>query len=97
MVDSHWDFVFEIPYQSTDESDIDEGAIDPESDGDEVPVNLTRKPWKSHAPTYRKEIVCFPCYGIIAAELTYSADQLQACRTGQTRQKKESKRCKGEG
>jgi hypothetical protein len=59
MKEVFWDFAFEVPYQSTDESDIGEEAIDPESDGDDIPVNLTRKPWKSRAPTYRRPAVSF--------------------------------------
>ena len=31
MKEVFWDFAFEVPYQSTDEGDIGEEAIDPES------------------------------------------------------------------
>lgn len=52
-----WDFFFQPCYQSTDESDIDDG-IDPDTETEEqLDVSSTRKPWISRPPMYRTKEV----------------------------------------
>jgi hypothetical protein len=58
MTDPVWDALFAVAYQSTDETDRSDG-IDPETDSDELAINVPSRPWVTCPPTYRAAIVSF--------------------------------------
>jgi len=75
MIDPVWDALFVVPYQSSDETDVDEG-IDPETDSDEVTVNVPSRAWVTRPPTYRAAVVSLQSVNLPSPNFTYHTLQV---------------------
>jgi hypothetical protein len=54
-----WDFLFEVIYQSTDETDGEEN-VDPDTEtstSEEITVSTAARDWVTRPPTYRHSVV----------------------------------------
>jgi hypothetical protein len=59
MQDPVWDFLFEVIYQSTDETDSEEN-VDPDTEtstSEDVTVSTAVRDWVTRPPTYQESAV----------------------------------------